>query len=95
MQWGKSDQSGVSAGRRLAGRGTCAKAGATWEASELGATFLYVTHDQVEAMSMGDKIGMLNKGRGFISRLSDDAIVAMLEPPAGIFVAKRMRKKVN
>jgi multiple sugar transport system ATP-binding protein len=27
------------------------------------ATFLYVTHDQVEAMSMGDKIGVLNHGR--------------------------------
>ncbi len=31
--------------------------------NELGATFLFVTHDQVEAMSMGDKIGVLNKGR--------------------------------
>lgn len=31
--------------------------------SELGATFLFVTHDQVEAMSMGDKVGVLNKGR--------------------------------
>ena len=31
--------------------------------SDLKATFLYVTHDQVEAMSMGDKIGVLNKGR--------------------------------
>jgi multiple sugar transport system ATP-binding protein len=30
---------------------------------KLGATFLYVTHDQVEAMSMGDKIGILNHGR--------------------------------
>jgi len=30
---------------------------------KLGATFLYVTHDQVEAMSMGDKIGILNQGR--------------------------------
>ena len=29
----------------------------------LGATFLFVTHDQVEAMSMGDKIGVLNHGR--------------------------------
>ncbi len=29
----------------------------------LGATFLFVTHDQVEAMSMGDKIGVLNNGR--------------------------------
>jgi multiple sugar transport system ATP-binding protein len=27
------------------------------------ATFLYVTHDQVEAMSMGDRIGVLNHGR--------------------------------
>jgi multiple sugar transport system ATP-binding protein len=30
---------------------------------DLGATFLYVTHDQVEAMSMGDKIGVLRSGR--------------------------------
>jgi multiple sugar transport system ATP-binding protein len=29
----------------------------------LGATFLYVTHDQVEAMTMGERIGLLNKGR--------------------------------
>jgi multiple sugar transport system ATP-binding protein len=30
---------------------------------KLGATFLFVTHDQVEAMSMGDKVGVLNEGR--------------------------------
>ena len=29
----------------------------------LGATFLFVTHDQIEAMSMGDRIGVLNDGR--------------------------------
>jgi multiple sugar transport system ATP-binding protein len=29
----------------------------------LGATFLFVTHDQIEAMSMGDRIGVLNAGR--------------------------------
>ena len=29
----------------------------------LGTTFLFVTHDQVEAMTMGDRIGVLNKGR--------------------------------
>ena len=29
----------------------------------LGATFLYVTHDQVEAMTMGERIGILDKGR--------------------------------
>jgi multiple sugar transport system ATP-binding protein len=28
----------------------------------LGQTFLFVTHDQIEAMSMGDKIGVLNHG---------------------------------
>jgi multiple sugar transport system ATP-binding protein len=30
---------------------------------KLGATFLFVTHDQVEAMSMGDQVGVLNAGR--------------------------------
>lgn len=29
----------------------------------LGATFLFVTHDQIEAMSMADKIGVLDRGR--------------------------------
>ena len=29
----------------------------------LGATFIFVTHDQVEAMTMGDRIGVLNRGR--------------------------------
>jgi len=29
----------------------------------LGATVLFVTHDQVEAMSMGDRVGVLNEGR--------------------------------
>ena len=31
--------------------------------ASLGATFLFVTHDQIEAMSMGDRIGVLNDGR--------------------------------
>lgn len=30
---------------------------------ELGATILYVTHDQVEAMTMGDRIGVVRDGR--------------------------------
>ncbi len=30
---------------------------------KLGGTFLYVTHDQVEAMSMGDRVAVLNAGR--------------------------------
>ena len=31
--------------------------------NRLGATFLYVTHDQIEAMSMGDRVAVLNGGR--------------------------------
>jgi multiple sugar transport system ATP-binding protein len=30
--------------------------------SELGATVLYVTHDQIEAMTMADRIGILSEG---------------------------------
>ncbi|ESX30651.1 MULTISPECIES: ABC transporter ATP-binding protein [unclassified Mesorhizobium] len=30
--------------------------------AELGATMLYVTHDQIEAMTMADRIGILNDG---------------------------------
>ncbi|MES0023911.1 MULTISPECIES: ABC transporter ATP-binding protein [unclassified Mesorhizobium] len=30
--------------------------------AELGATMLYVTHDQIEAMTMADRIGILNNG---------------------------------
>ena len=30
---------------------------------KLKATFLFVTHDQIEAMSMGDKVGVLNNGQ--------------------------------
>ena len=30
---------------------------------KLGGTFLFVTHDQIEAMSMGDKVGVLNDGQ--------------------------------
>ena len=29
---------------------------------ELGATILYVTHDQIEAMTMADRIGVMNEG---------------------------------
>ena len=29
---------------------------------ELGTTILYVTHDQIEAMTMADRIGVMNEG---------------------------------
>ena len=35
---------------------------------KLGATFLFVTHDQIEAMSMGDQIGVLNAGQARAGR---------------------------
>ena len=31
--------------------------------NELGITFIYVTHDQTEALTMGDKIVILNEGK--------------------------------
>ena len=30
---------------------------------EFGATILYVTHDQIEAMTMADRIGVMEAGR--------------------------------
>ena len=30
---------------------------------ELGATILYVTHDQIEAMTMADRIGVIEQGK--------------------------------
>lgn len=31
--------------------------------TELGSTMLYVTHDQIEAMTMADRVGILNEGK--------------------------------
>ena len=31
--------------------------------SEVGITFVYVTHDQGEALTMSDRIGVMNEGR--------------------------------
>jgi sn-glycerol 3-phosphate transport system ATP-binding protein len=50
----------------------------------LGITMVYVTHDQVEAMSMADRVVLLNKGR-----IEQDASPAELyEHPANTFVAR-------
>jgi multiple sugar transport system ATP-binding protein len=50
---------------------------------ELGATTIYVTHDQVEAMTMGDRVAVLRKGK-----LQQVASPQMLyERPANLFVA--------
>ncbi len=50
---------------------------------ELGTTMIYVTHDQVEAMTMGDRIAVFNGGR--IEQLG--APLELYERPANEFVA--------
>jgi multiple sugar transport system ATP-binding protein len=50
---------------------------------QLGATMIYVTHDQVEAMTMGDRICVLDKG--YIQQF--DEPMNLYERPANKFVA--------
>ncbi len=49
----------------------------------LGTTFIYVTHDQVEAMTMADRIAVLNNG--VLQQL--DTPQNLYEHPANVFVA--------
>jgi multiple sugar transport system ATP-binding protein len=50
---------------------------------ELGATTIYVTHDQVEAMTMGDRVAVLRKGE--LQQVAPPQQV--YERPANLFVA--------
>jgi spermidine/putrescine transport system ATP-binding protein len=50
---------------------------------EVGITFIYVTHDQEEAMTMSDRIAVMNKGR--YEQLGEPE--ALYERPATRFVA--------
>ncbi len=50
---------------------------------ELGATFVYVTHDQTEAMTMGDRIVVMNKG----SIMQCDTPQKIYNRPENIFTA--------
>ena len=50
---------------------------------ELGTTMIYVTHDQVEAMTMGSRIAVFNKG--IVEQLG--APMALYNQPANEFVA--------
>jgi spermidine/putrescine transport system ATP-binding protein len=45
---------------------------------EVGITFLYVTHDQGEAMSLSDRIAVMNAGR-----------IEQIGPPGEIYEAPR------
>jgi multiple sugar transport system ATP-binding protein len=50
---------------------------------KLGATFIYVTHDQTEAMTMGDRIVVMKDG--FIQQV--DTPTNLYKHPANVFVA--------
>ncbi|MFZ2989510.1 ABC transporter ATP-binding protein, partial [Ideonella sp.] len=50
---------------------------------ELGSTMIYVTHDQVEAMTMGDRIAVFNQGR--VEQLGPP--LTLYHEPANEFVA--------
>jgi multiple sugar transport system ATP-binding protein len=50
----------------------------------LAATFVYVTHDQVEAMTMGDRIAIMNEGR--LQQVGPPQEV--YDRPANVFVAR-------
>src|SRR4029077_12467545 len=50
---------------------------------EVGITFIYVTHDQEEAMTMSDRIAVMNRGR--YEQLGDPEI--LYERPQTRFVA--------
>ena len=50
---------------------------------ELGATLIYVTHDQVEAMSMADRVGIIQRGR----LIQSDTPHNVYNQPKNTFVA--------
>ncbi len=51
--------------------------------TRLGTTMIYVTHDQTEAMTMGDRITVMNKGK--IMQIADP--LTLYNQPANMFVA--------
>ncbi len=54
--------------------------------AELGATFLYVTHDQIEAMTMATHVGVLDQGRLVQFGSPRD----IYEDPVSTYVASRL-----
>lgn len=53
---------------------------------DLGATIVYVTHDQLEAMTLADRIGVLDEGR--LVQVGEPREV--YEAPASVYVAQRL-----
>ncbi|WP_027164282.1 ABC transporter ATP-binding protein [Mesorhizobium sp. WSM1293] len=54
--------------------------------TELGATMLYVTHDQIEAMTMADRIGILTEG--VLAQIGSPRTI--YSEPANLHVAARL-----
>ena len=54
-----------------------------WRQRQLGTTMLYVTHDQIEAMSMADRVAVLEEGS--IQQIG--APIEIYNSPANLFVA--------
>jgi multiple sugar transport system ATP-binding protein len=54
--------------------------------ADMGATFLYVTHDQIEAMTMATHVGVLDKGR-LVQMGSPREIY---EDPVSVYAASRL-----
>jgi multiple sugar transport system ATP-binding protein len=54
--------------------------------ANLGATFLYVTHDQIEAMTMATHVGVLDKGR----LVQFGSPREIYENPVSLYVASRL-----
>src|SRR5919198_1536227 len=50
---------------------------------EVGATTIYVTHDQVEVMTMGDRVAVLRKGR--LQQVDEPQV--LFDEPVNLFVA--------
>ncbi|MCB1776674.1 MAG: TOBE domain-containing protein, partial [Candidatus Competibacteraceae bacterium] len=48
---------------------------------DLGASMIYVTHDQVEAMTLADKIVLLNAGQAML----EDGSIAQVGPPLELY----------
>ena len=70
--------SNLDAKLRVQMRAEIARSSASW-----AATTLYVTHDQVEAMTMGDRVAVMRKG--VLQQL--DTPQRALRPPGNLFVA--------
>ncbi len=54
--------------------------------NDIGATMLYVTHDQIEAMTMADRIGILSEGE--LVQIGSPREI--YETPADLYVAARL-----